>query len=50
MQAGEKTRDYSHEYKLRQKRVQRIHADINKDKVADFKELLQVRGLPLHHG
>ena len=39
-----KTRDYSHEYQLRQKRQKRLAADMDRAKVDAFKALLETRG------
>lgn len=38
-------RDYKHEYKLKQKRIKRLHADMNKDKAEQFQKHLQKRGI-----
>ncbi len=37
-------RDYKHEYKIKQKRIKRLHADMDRAKVDAFQALLKERG------
>lgn len=40
-----KTRDYSHEYKLRQARTKRMYADIDRSKAEALQGLLKAQGV-----
>jgi hypothetical protein len=42
---SQKPRDYAREHELRKKRTRRIHADLDKNKVEEFKNHLEARGL-----
>ena len=45
MTSETKARDYKHEYKIRQKRNKRLHADLERDKAEAFQDYLQSQGL-----